>query len=211
MSLLTLCSVGLLLTHARYHALKGHSRIPLLLGHVVHATHWHTHVSPIARRWHLLHVGRRWHLLTELANARRPPTFDQPLNSPEAPWAERVCELAGGRGNLVCLAGEFKKPGRPIDNSGEGKLAKDTCQVPRTACRAITLTCCLKSSLMSSSFICLMHLTSNFAHSLSSSSSSIITAAGVGVGMTGDFATGSLKDLALSSIAFVRLSSTSLL
>ena len=32
----------------------------------------------------------------------------------------------------MCLAGEFKQPGRPIDNSGEGKLAGDTCQVPRT-------------------------------------------------------------------------------
>ena len=66
---------------------------------------------------------------------------------------------------------------------------------------------------MSSSFICLMRLTSNFAHSLSSSSSSTITAAGVGIGigMTGDFTTGSLNDLAMSSITFVRLSSTSLL
>ena len=179
MSLLTLCSVGLLHTHARHHALKSHSRIPLLLGHVVHATYWHTHVSHVARRWHLLHVGRRWHLLhvgrrwhllhigrrwhllIELANASLSAKFDQPLKSPEAPWAERFCELAGGRGNLVCLAGEFKKPGRPIDNSGEGKLAGDTCQVPQTACRAITLTCCLKSSLMSSSLICLMRLTSN--------------------------------------------------
>ena len=59
MSLVTLCSVGLLHTHARHHALKGHSRIPLLLGHGVHATHWHIHVT---------HVARHWHLLTELAN-----------------------------------------------------------------------------------------------------------------------------------------------
>ena len=58
-----------------------------------------------------------------------------------------------------------------MENSGEGKLAMDT-------------------SFMSSSFICLMRLTSSFANSLSSSSVSTTTAAGVGVGMTGDFTTG---------------------
>ena len=39
LSIVRVCSDGLLHTHARHHAVKANSRIPLLVGHVVHATH----------------------------------------------------------------------------------------------------------------------------------------------------------------------------